>query len=296
MSWLLIVVAAHLLNAVVFVVDKILLGKFIAPRVYTMLVGLLGIVVFAAAPWGLVRPTWLELTMNLGVGVLFMVALLLFNFILSKYEASRIVPVVGGAVPAFTFVLAYLFLDERLAGQELLAFALLVVGTVMLTMVGKSKERVKFTGILLALAAGLAFAVSFVLSKFVYDTQPFLSAFIWTRLGSFLLMVMLLLSAANRKALVQTVKKVSVKIKLLFLGQILIGAVAFLLLNYAIAVSSVSLVNALQGVQYAFLIVLVIVGSIVAPKLIKERLNGWLLVQKIIAIVFVSAGIALVAL
>ena len=46
--------------------------------------------------------------------------------------ASRVVPLTGGFVPAFTFVLAYFFLAERLGSIEIFAFAVLVAGGVLI--------------------------------------------------------------------------------------------------------------------------------------------------------------------
>jgi drug/metabolite transporter (DMT)-like permease len=297
MNWLVIVIIAHTINALVFVITKVLLDKYITnATVMTIFIGIFGAAAFVLAPWGLVMPSLMEFAVDFAAGVFFVIALLLFNYVLKAFESSRVVPIVGGAVPAFTFVLAFLFLNERLSLREIGAFALLVIGTIIISMVGEAKERLKFSGIIMALLAGLAFAASFVLTKYIFDTQPFISGFIWIRVGSFALAAILLLNPKTWQAMKTIVKKMSLSIKGAFVGQMILGALAFILINYAISLASVSLVNALQGVQYALLIILVIIGTKFFPKLIKERITGWILVQKIIAIGLISAGIAILAI
>lgn len=297
MNWLVIVIIAHVINALVFVITKVLLEKYITnATVFTVLVGIFGIGAFVLAPWGLMVPTTAEFLISVVTGALLILAMLLFNYVLKQFEASRIVPIVGGAVPGFTLLFAYLFLSERLSGMELWAFVLLVMGTVLISIAGEAKKRITLLGVSLGLLAGGTFAGSFVLTKYIFEIQPFISGFIWIRVGSFVVALALLLHGPTRLALKKNIKETTAAVKLAFVGQMLLGGIAFIMLNYAISIASVSLINALQGVQYAFLIVLVLVGAKLFPKLITERFEGWVLLQKIIAIVLISSGIALVAL
>jgi hypothetical protein len=71
------------------------------------------------------------------------------------------------------------------------------------------------------------------------------------------------------------------------------AACAFLLLNYSIKLGDVALVNAIQGVQYAFLLVLVAVLAKKYPRVLEEKLNRAILAQKIFAIVIIGIGLAL---
>ena len=65
--------------------------------------------------------------------------------------------------------------------------------------------------------------------------------------------------------------------------------------NYAIALGSVVLVNALQGVQYAFLMVLGGLITVFYPKIIKEKINNVIILQKIVAITLISFGLYFIA-
>jgi hypothetical protein len=63
------------------------------------------------------------------------------------------------------------------------------------------------------------------------------------------------------------------------------------MLNWAISKGNVALINSLQGVQYVFLILLVLFISNKYPKVSEEELGGGVLVQKVIGASLVSAGL-----
>ncbi|PIR94501.1 hypothetical protein COT97_00970 [Candidatus Falkowbacteria bacterium CG10_big_fil_rev_8_21_14_0_10_39_11] len=296
MSWLIIVIAAHVLNALVFVLTKALLEKYITnEKVFAILIGILGLIGFVMAPFGLVFPSLVNFSIDILAGATFVWALYFFYSVLKKFDASTVVPVSGASVPIFTFILSFIFLNERLQLNELLAFGLLLVGTVVISLV-RSKHPLTIKAFSVTVLSGFTFAISYFLTKFAYETHDFVSAFVWMRVGSFIGALVLLLDPKAREATMRIVKKTSAKIKISFIGVMTLAAAAFLLLNWGISLASVSLVNALQGVQYAFLIIIVILGNIFLPKIIKEKIRGWVLIEKIFAIFLIAGGIVLLTL
>ena len=106
----------------------------------------------------------------------------------------------------------------------------------------------------------------------------------------------ILLSARERRAIFhQPRQKGRGKTAALFFTGQATGALGFVLVNYAISLASVSLVNAMQGVQYGFLLLMVGLLGRKFPKILSERLSGGVLAQKIIAIALISAGIGFIA-
>ncbi|HCC22834.1 TPA: hypothetical protein DF272_01495 [Candidatus Falkowbacteria bacterium] len=295
MLWLIITISAHILNALVFVLTKALLEKYITnEKVFAILIGILGLAAFALAPLGLTLPSFLNFTIDILAGAAFVWALYFFYLVLKKFDASTVVPVSGASVPIFTFILSFIFLHERLSLREVMAFGLLIIGTVVISL-AKSKHPLSWKAFYIAVLSGFTFALSYFLTKFAYDTHDFVSAFVWMRAGSLIGALVLLLDSKARAATWMIVRKTSIKVKISILGVMALAAAAFVLLNWGISLASVSLVNALQGVQYAFLIIIVILGNLFLPKLIKEKIRGWALAQKILAIVFIGGGIALLA-
>ena len=297
MHWILIVVIAHALNAVNFVLDKFLLSKAVKDSfVYTFAIGTLGILVLLLIPFGFEFPGWYLLSVNLITGVFFILALQFFFRSLQMNEASRIVPLIGSAIPVFTFILSFVFLSERLGRNEIIAFLFLLIGTYIITADPSVKGKKKFSisGLGIAILAAFSFSISFVLNKYIFESQPFFSGFIWIRIGSFLT-VLLMLTKKNRISVKHVFTKTSRKIKSLFIANQFIGACAFLILSYAISLASVTLVNALQGVQYAILLIMAFIVSVKYPKILSENFTRSILTQKILAILFIGVGLFLLS-
>lgn len=297
MAWLFVAITAHLINGLTFVMTKVLLEKcFKSATILVILIGILGMGVFVLAPFGILRPTVFELIIDLVAGGIFIGALLLFNYTLKNFEITRVVPIVGGAVPAFTWLLAFLILGEELTKNEIIAFFLLVVGTIFVANVsGRTKGNFSIPMIVFSLGAGLFFASHFVLSKYIFETQEFLNGFIWIRLGSFIAAIVLILFPQNRKALSRFIALPIKNFKLSLAVAAGFGLSGFLLLNYAVASGSVTLTNALQGVQYAFLLIITVIISKFFPKVLNEKYSAKIIFQKFVGILFISGAIVLLS-
>lgn len=296
-TWLLVVIAAHLLNAVAFVVDKFLLARAVPkPTAYAFFVGMLGAVAFVLLPFDWVVPTPGEAVLDVAAGATFVLALLAFFTALKRGEASRIVPYVGGTIPVWTLILAYAFLGERLAQRELLAFAVLVVGAALIARDpghGASGGSKRFAYPYASVAA-VCFAVSAVLMKAVFLQQSFLAGFAWSRVGSVLAALAILAHGPSRRAISAPQQRPHGKLAVLFTAGQVAGALGFLTIQYAISVASPTLVNALQGVQYAFLFLIAALLGRRFPQL-RERLSSRIVSQKVLAIVVIGIGLAMLA-
>ena len=84
--------------------------------------------------------------------------------------------------------------------------------------------------------------------------------------------------------------------RLIFLGNQFIAAIGFLLQNYAVSLASVALVSALQGVEYAFLLILGGILTLFYPQAVKENISRAVIIQKIIAIVLIGVGLYFMAI
>jgi hypothetical protein len=74
------------------------------------------------------------------------------------------------------------------------------------------------------------------------------------------------------------------------------GSTGFILQNYAVFLGSVVLVNALQGVQYAFLLIISTGLALFAPKLLKENFSWRITIQKAAAVLVIVLGFYFVTL
>lgn len=300
MSWLLIVIIAHLLNAGAFLVDKFLLAKAVPkPAVYAFWIGALGLFAVVLLPFGSLVFTGREVAFALLAGLTFEIALLFFFGALRRLETSRVVPVVGGLQPFIIFLLSYAFLGERLTQGELVAFILLLMGSVVISydtdVVTERETAKRRRGWLYAFVATLLFAVSYALTKHVFAIQPFVSGFVWIRIGAFLTVLLFLLRREWRHDILGKQERPKGKLGLLFLGGQSAGAVSAILLNYAISLASVTIITAMQGMQYVFLfLIAMVLGRRYAQ--LRERLSTAIVLRKSSAIILIGGGLVLLAM
>jgi len=317
--WLPIAIVAYFINAGVYTADKFFLSKKVHSSIsYAFYVGIWSIGNVSLFLFVRFVPSWQWLLIDLAAGLLFLWALIAWYKALHQSEATKVVPVVGAFIPIFSFLLAYLFLGESLTQKQLLALFVLIAGGVLIsvkqneyTVWQKCKKHCRVTfGFLIgkvyaedhsvrrlitnSMISAFAFASYYVLIKYIYLNQPFLGSYIWTRIGSFAGALLLILPAANRKIIFEKKRrKEAVKSLPLFLLVRFLAVIAFLLLNYAIALGNVSLINALQGVQYVFLIFIILILSEQYPKILKEEMGKKILLQKFIGILMVAVGLYL---
>lgn len=318
--WLFITVGAYFINAGVYIADKFLLSKKIHSSIaYAFYVGVwsvFNIFLLFLVPWQ--APNLRELTLDLLAGFLFLVTLVFWYKALHQSEASRVVPIVGALVPIFSFILSFVFLGETLSQQQFIAFIILICGGVLISIkhtkvysyqkviarfreifgdiMGEVPAGAQPASRLLvnSVVAAVFFAVYYVLMKYIYTYQPFVGSFVWSRLGSFIGVLLMLFVPDWRYLIIKQQRGAKTpKNMLFFLIVRLLAAGAFIMINYAISLGSVAIVNALQGVQYLFLFVIIILISNKFPKMLNEQLGGGVLLQKLIGTVMVCLGLYL---
>lgn len=309
MLWLFFTIAAYLLLAIPALIEKYLLAKTVAsPQILTFYVGVLGMLGFLLVPWvGFSIPDVPQILLSMGAGAAFSVSLLIFFRGLRLFETSRLVPAIGALVPLFMFVFLFLVLREEtlISFSKVFSFALLVGGTFLISR--EQGKHIHGKSFWYAFWSGLFFAISFVMTKFVYLSQPFWTGFLLIRVGSFLVSVFLLLvSREVRNEILGRGQKGSgvsfwemPKTYAVFLvgqGAAALGEVMRNLAVFWVPLAMLPFIHALQGVQYVFLFFAVIVLSAAFPRILKEEMSKRSVFERVFAIVLISGGLALLAL
>jgi len=294
MNWLWISVAAYALLAVAATVDKLMMsGRISHPAVFAFFVSILNIAAVLLAPFGLtiLPPVWLGI--SLLAGIVLSWAMLFMYTAVQQNDSTRVIPFLGGALPLITLVLAFIFLGERLRPHELVAFAFLVSATVLISVkFGKNQQPIVHIGNLLW--SSVLFGISYFLTKLAFDAQGFFSVFVWSRVGLGIGGVSLLLPATYRQAIIASLrhrKPTRAATPGLFMFGQAAGASGIFLLNYAIKLGSVSLVNALQGLQQVFLFGSMSALYLLAPGMVSEKFSRRDIIQKLASIALVFAGL-----
>jgi uncharacterized membrane protein len=122
--------------------------------------------------------------------------------------------------------------------------------------------------------------------------QPFIGSFVWSRLGTFIGVIIIFIIPMYRKKILEYRHHAKKPKSLGFFIVIrLFAALAFIMLNWAISLGPVAMINALQGTQYVFLFLLVLFLSSKYPKVVKEEWGGGVLMQKVIGMSLVMLGL-----
>ncbi len=302
MLWLTVAVFSYLILAFVFLIDKYLLtGAIPNPKVYAFYVGALGISVLVLVPFvGFYVPEKSQIVLSLSAGAVFVWGLFWFYKTLQLFEASRVVPAVGGLTPLFTFGLIYLFTSgqEVLSPRGFAAFILLILGSILINI--KKEKLINLKSFKFSVVTAFSLSFAFVLTKYVYLAQSFWNGFIWRSMGGFLMAICFFIFFPEiKKEILKRRKRFPKKTAAIFISNQTAGAGAAILQNWAIFLAPlafVPVIHALNGTQYVFLFIFSIFLSLKFPKILKEEISKEVIFQKTIAILIIGGGLMLLTL
>ncbi len=292
-SWILIAGAAYFLLAFTGIADKFMVSKVVRqPIAYAFYTAMTGPFSLVLAPFGAQLLSFQDFMIALLSGIFFIGGVFYSYSAIGQSTVSRVVPIQGGMIPLFSFIFAYLILGERLSGLQTLGFVFLVLGAVMISI---RVEHGKWTAkaLVFATMSAFCFALSSVLTKYTFDHSNFISGMVWTRIGFILPVPFILMSKTNRTAIFNAPKEAGVKNVILYYSSRVTGTVGGFLQNYAVSLGSVSVVNALQGIQFVFLLILTTLISRYYPNVLKEKINANIATLKLVAIATISCGLFL---
>lgn len=306
MSWILVAVSAYLLLAIANLLDKFLVDTVLKnSRAYAFIACVLASFLLLAAPWYLSWPGIYLAIFNLVIGAVFAGALWSLYEALRRGEAARVLVFIGGATPIFSLVISILLFQEKFSINQWLGMACLLIGLVIIAFLPTDRSylsrlarkfKLQFLtepgGLKIALLAAFLYSIYFIGTKYAYNTQPFASVFLWNRIGALMFVLIFLFKKENRQAIINNFRRSSPKKNkyLVFIGQAL-GSLGFIFQSYAIFLGSVVLVNALQGIQYAFLLLISTGLALISPQLLKESFSWRLFLQKTAAVVIIAVGL-----
>lgn len=289
MSWIYIVLVAQFLNAFVILWDKYLVTSRteLRPAAYAFYVAVLSGSVLVLVPFGLISlPDPLVQWLPIAIGLSYIFSILLLYEAIKVADASDVTPVVGAMASVSIFLLSGFFL-ERLMGNFFIAFILLVTGTIILS-------YFRFTPKLLfySIGSGILFGISLVLTKIVFSQMSFIDGFFWSRIANVFGGLLLLLWPANRQAIIHGIKMSSRRVRYAIIANKALAGLAFLLILIGINLGNVSIVNALSGVQFIFILILAVIFSKKLPAYVFENVHRKnIVLQKVLGITLIFAGL-----
>lgn len=299
MFWLYPALASYFLFSITSIFNRFLLaGPLPNAGAYAFTIAAAGGTVVVLIPFGFSVPENSTIIVALLAGIISIAAFVSLYHVIRIGSISRVIPTVGAMVPLLILGFTALIVPQEVivSRKALLAILWLVIGTILLTIRSETKRSVldRTSQYGLAALTALLFASSTVMSKFVYEDIGFLNGLIWVNFGSFLMVPVLLLFSSVRTF---TLSPQTWKQKRLLLPLTLekgTGALGSLLQQYAIFLvpfGQLALMNALQGIQYLFILIFVGVIGIRHPKFLGEQLTRRTLPFRISGVVAIILGL-----
>ena len=321
MLWLLAAIGGYGATALSGTADKFLVsGRIEKPAAYVFLLTIFSLVSFALAPFGLHILPLPEMGIFFVAGMLFAWSLLFLFTAFRTGEVSRILPLTGIFSAMVTLlpsiVRAFLFGEFPISG--FLSYGLLLIGAVLLSFSNSDFERSPYSrrDVRLSFFSGLFLAGFYLLIKVGEGSGAnFVSGLVWSRFGVFLGGVSLLLVPTYRRDIVSFLREKAFSPKtsesaipspygkmprrqvgslptwLIFLSGKTLGGIGAICIVFATYRGSAAIVQALVGVQFAFVFLVALSLSGRFPTIFSETLSraDWL--RKAGAFACLSVGV-----
>jgi drug/metabolite transporter (DMT)-like permease len=296
LMWLLVIISAYFFFSLSYLGDKLILSGPPKPNSYTFFVGLISAFVVIFIPFiGFGFPPAGILPWIIAEAFVYILGLYAMFSALENFDVSKVMTTIGATQPIFIFALTWLFWGAQNLGLGTVsAFVLLFLGSVIICFEKNTKKTGSY--IMITLIASLLFSLDYIFSKVVFLHQPFMQGFIWMRIFVALFALVFLLDKKNRKEIFARRNVLNKKTVFIFAGTHAAGGIANILQGFAIFLAPVALlpiVNSLRGVQYVFLFLMTLFLSLFLPKILKEEISKKILLRKIISIVLIVAGLAI---
>lgn len=317
MLWIFAAIGGYCATAFSSVADKFLVSDRIEkPAAYVFFLTSFSLVSFALAPFGLRFLPFDSLAVFFISGMFFAWSLLFLYRAFQIGEVSKILPLVGifaalvSIIPSIVRSVSF----GEIPATGLIAFSLLLVGAMFLSVSGPEGETYSRKNVGLSILSGAFLALFYAFLKIGEGTGVnFVSGLIWSRFGVFLGGLSFLLIPSYRRDIVLFALKVIVPAVrnswrmvffpwrreagrfptwTIFIGGKTLGGIGALLIIFAAyqTEASVAIVQALVGVQFAAVFLLALLLSKKFPSVFEERISSFGWVLKVVAFSLISIG------
>ncbi|MCA9359505.1 EamA family transporter [Candidatus Nomurabacteria bacterium] len=304
MSWILLAALGQFFNAIVAIFDKFIVSdEKVLPKpfvyaFYSCLVtgfwGLIYVISYIPGLSGIGLPSLANVhtpslqvvAMSFLAAYTFFIALVSMYDALKRADASSTMPIIGSVSALSSFGLSYLFLDVKLHDNFIIGVVLLAVGTMLV-----AQTLPKSSVVLQVFHSGLFFALHYITMKGLFLETSFDDGFFWSRLGFvFFTLSLLLVPAYYQKVRTQTQETSKKAGGIVLATKVLAGVASFMLLK-ATHIGDVSVVQALGGLQYVFILMISILFAHWLPETAVDRdVRPKVFLRKLLYIVVILTG------
>lgn len=301
MQWFFIALGAPFLWALVNISDQYLVRKYSTGKrgsgglvLFSSFIGIFVAVAIGIFTSGIFTISLLDKLLLIITGGITIAWVILYLFTLEIEDISSVVSWFL-TVPIFGYVFGYLFLGETLSTQQLTGSAIVLFGVFLISIdFSGQKRKFKWRPVLYMLIACLLIAIAGVIFKYVTIGNNFWVSSFWqyTGLGIFGIIIYLFVPKFRKEFMLMN-RQGGKKIFTLNTISETLTIIGNLLTNYAILLAPVAMVYLVGNFQPAIVLLLTITATKFFPHIAKENLKRRILLPKIIAIVIMIVGSAI---
>lgn len=223
-------------------------------------------------------------------GALYVISLWPYLLALQHDDAAVVVPLFQLTV-VFSYGLGLVFLGERITLLQAGASALIIAGSLVLTVHWRAGMKLKKEVLLLMLAAAFLNAMNWFLFKFVAIQEDFFASSFWEYAGFSIAAMGLLLIPVCRRQFLQVLRTNSRQIISLAGLNELLALGAKISTNIASLALPLAVISTIHSVQSLFVLIFGLILSAVTPRHYKQdNISAHVFLQRMTAIVLIVAG------
>ena len=301
MNWFLVALINPIAHAFVNHFDKYLLSKYLKGGTVGSLILFSSLFAVVALPILLIISPGAFSSVTLHQALILMVngafltaAIIFYLYALDTDEASYVAPFFQ-LIPVFGFIFGYFILNEVLASHQIFAGLLILLGSFLLSLeLSGNGAKIKSKLILLMVGSSFFYAINAVIFKLIASEQGFVDSLFWDMAGKFLFGLILFFAITSyRKQFIKLLKTSGKTVISLNVINEIIGLIGEWALILAVLYAPVALVQLVGGLQPLFVLIIGVLITLFLPSFGKESLERKFLVQKIVGIVIITAGVYL---
>lgn len=291
MNWVSLSLLAPLFWASSNFVDKYILGKytrgifdFLFFSTITSWFLFVGLFFFVGAPELSVYSLVPILT-----GVILIYSYGFYGKALEQGDTSPLV-ILFTLIPVVTVILAFIFLGQTLSSNEFLAFIIVLIGAIIVSL--EKSRGIFIKGFGMILIAILLWSVMTLLIDYGLTKMSFWDYFILDNLGSALAGLTLFIIPSMRKQIIDGLKTATAGKYAWFSGNNLLDFFGQMSIKKALAIGpSAGLITVVMQMQSFYAIVIGMVLTIFLPNMIREDITTGILVKKFIGALIMFSGV-----
>lgn len=297
MTWFFIALISPALWALTNYIDKYLVDTFFKQKtvgalvLFSALVGFLIFPIILIFKPDVLNAGLLDVSLVILSGFIYVFALMPYLHALKMDEASVVVPIFQ-IIPFFSYILGYIFLNERLSAIQIGGSLLIIFGAVIISL-DFGKEKICFKGkiLMLMLLSSLLYALNIFIFKFIAIKESFWTTSFWEYVGfSMAAVLILIVIKSYREQFVSTLKHNSSSMIGLNIFNELLNIGAKIIFNFATLLAPLALVWTVNGFQPFFVFIFGFLITLMFPAFVKEKIEKKFIFQKIFAILVMFLG------